>query len=360
MNEGILEGAGKFQQYENLVESGKSLDAYKMYRNNELHTRRPAYMLSHGEAGEYKDQDASAKNEAMTSRLVDKAAALWDWNKGNSWGQSLSVLSDALHQAADRGSHGEGNAFTGHDVRILRNKYSWERDGQKLFMAKSGGIAPSQWEPDNMAINKKGAVLAVGFVQGALTKFKKEVKAKQEDPSKEPKIKLATRIPAKRLLRVLTGKQALVGTSGFGRHFAGETGLGKRGGLGKLKKILKEGKVSMGEAYEAAKASPEVKQALDEGFRTGLLKEGMTFYEVGTRLFTGEEKKLFNRQKRTHEWLFNSWKRQKKTYARIKNLYKARYLSIIRHYEGREKEIVSSALKAAYHAVFKRPPWDPF
>jgi len=356
MNEGIQEAASILERYNKLAISDPAA-AQRMYQNNELHKRRPAYALSHGEAGLYKESDAAAKNEAVTSRMVDKAISLWNWDDGNSWGRSLSVLSDALHQAADRGAHGEGNAFSGHDVRIRLGKHPWEKRGQQIFKARSGDIEPSKWEPDNISINRRGAALAVGFVQGALKKFEEGVKTKTGAPESKAMIRIAIKRPPKRVLRILAGKQALLGSSGFERHFAGKTG----GGMGTLKKILKESKKDrwLKKQYKAALASPQVRESLDRTFRTGLLEEGITFYEVGARLFSPEDKELFDEQLQTHRQLFGEWK-SRESYAVIKQRYRERYQSVVGQYEGREQEVVASALRTAYHIVFRRPPWDPY
>jgi hypothetical protein len=73
---------------------------------------------------------------------VEKAVNLWpdaDEEDANAKIRSLTVLSDALHQAADRGSHEEGAAFEGHDVRLQlgvpgkgKYKQKWPRQKKKL------------------------------------------------------------------------------------------------------------------------------------------------------------------------------------------------------------------------------------
>jgi hypothetical protein len=136
--------------------------------------------------------------------------------------------------------------------------------------------------------------------------------------------------------------------------------------MGTLKKILKEGKKdqALKQLYEDAKASPQVRQTLDQNFTTGLLTEGVNFYEVGARLFSGQEKTLFDKQFKHASKLFEKWRQSKAKkvidYPEIKRRYKIRFHTTTEQYGGRNKEIVASAIRAAYHAVFKRPPWDPF
>jgi len=69
MRAGMAVGGERLKQYEKLIKEKKWAVAKRMYDNNELHIRKPAYMLNHGEAGLYKDADASAKNEAVHEQV---------------------------------------------------------------------------------------------------------------------------------------------------------------------------------------------------------------------------------------------------------------------------------------------------
>jgi hypothetical protein len=361
MNQGIEESKARLDLYEFLVTSGNAPEARKMYWNNELHMRRPAYMLSHGEGGLYKEENAAAKNEAMTRTLVAGAAGMWRWDDFSTWADSLSVLSDALHQAEDRGSHGEGNAFTGHDVRILRNKFDWEKEGQKLFEAKSGGIPPSKWEPDNVAVNQQGAVLAVGFAQQALEQFRAALDAKENRPISLSGIK---KLPAKRKLKA---KKALPKTtsSEWKARVKGSTG----GGRETLRKVFDETKKTMSEAYETARTGLKGEEAeLPEGFLP-LLADGFRFYTSGAGLEAvglpepqqqqaGEAAVMAEvflaAKKQFQQWAKARWRKGGKSKSNRIDQAKTYYQQeVAKGTTDREKEVRGKAVQAAYYAVFR-------
>jgi hypothetical protein len=360
MNEGIKQSKSRLSMYEHLITSGQASEARKMYNNNDLHMRRPAYMMSHGEGGRYKIANASAINEAMTTLMVEKAAGMWQWNDYTSWGKSLSVLSDALHQAEDRGSHGEGNAFTGHDVRIKMNKSPWEKEGVKLFQAKSG-MSPSEWDPDNISVNKKGAVLAVGFAQRTLAQFVHAIGASANRPIE---LTAGKHLPSKRKLKAKSWLPK--GTSsGAGVHFVGSTG----GGMDTLKKVFEETKPTMEEAYGSAKAGHTQEELLKQlsGEDAALLLEGLSFYERGAGLpesDTGpgeQEQQVEEVAVMTQVYLaalaqFKAWGKSrlrggKSTKERIR-LAKSYYQTQTSGYKDREQKARQAAIKAAYQAAF--------
>jgi hypothetical protein len=134
MNEGIAKGSANTETYETLIKAGQNDQARQMWDQNQLHYRDPAYMLSHGEGGLYKQDKASASavNANMTSLMIRKAFSTWNWHDTNTYGPSLSILSDALHQAEDRGSHGEGTKFRGHDSRL--NVKQWAKDHKRRLI----------------------------------------------------------------------------------------------------------------------------------------------------------------------------------------------------------------------------------
>jgi hypothetical protein len=148
--------------YRQLLASGDPANidkAKKMYRDNDMHLRDPGYMDDHGEAGYYRTPGASG-NKTKTDDLIKKAVSSWRKNPL----ESLSILSDALHQAEDRGSHGEGNPFEGHDPRLIMHEEKWEIENWK-----------PGWEPDNMDVNTKGATLALGHAEKVLSEFKERI-----------------------------------------------------------------------------------------------------------------------------------------------------------------------------------------
>ena len=175
MDEGIKLGKDRIETYESLIAAGQDERAKQMWENNELHWREPAYMMSHGEGGRYKEADPAAINEAMTYTMVSQAASGWDWTKPGSNMEALSRLSDALHQAEDRGSHDEGRAFGGHDARLMVKK--WAQDHDRDLQPWEKWINPppeaitGKWAPDNFSVNKRGGILGVGFAIGALKLF---------------------------------------------------------------------------------------------------------------------------------------------------------------------------------------------
>ncbi|HEY86249.1 MAG TPA: DUF4157 domain-containing protein, partial [Chloroflexi bacterium] len=314
MGEGGKIGDTRLALYEGLIRSGKPEEltrAREMYDNNELHIRRKVYMQMHGEAGEYKVDraTAAARNEAVTNKFVEKAANLWPGVDGdaNAKMQSLTVLSDALHQAGDRGSHEEGAAFQGHDVRLQlgvkgQGKYEhwykksrepqpWERP----YGGSKEGKGGQKWDTDNFVVNKEGLVLGVGFVQGALSKF---VEAINLGEGEQVDI-YGLEQPEKRKLKAK--KFAPKSTSGskmtsLGVTFAGKTGLGVWGTV----KERKKDKTRLREVFRETKRAMALKDAEDnvdnrynesrrsvsdnvpEGFEN-LLAQGMAFYDTGVK-----------------------------------------------------------------------------
>jgi len=163
MSQGMRQSAKQIKEYRKLLASGDEADravAKFMYLENSLHVREREFLEDHGEAGEYKGPGAT-KNADVTRQLVIDAAVEWYSDPL----ESLSMLSDALHQAEDRGSHGEGNPFEGHDVRLGLHQEDWE-----IANWKPG------WEPDDMESNTKGTALALGHAEKVLKDFKAIIK----------------------------------------------------------------------------------------------------------------------------------------------------------------------------------------
>jgi hypothetical protein len=283
MNDGISLSKARIKEYNNLIRQGKkdptkTVEAWKMWDENYLHMRRPEYMLSHGEGGRYKVDDASSINEGMTSMLVNKAAEQWDWDKPETFGKSLSTLSDALHQAEDRGSHGEGNAFSGHDVRLTAKK--WQEMGRDVRpWEKLPSIATANWEPDDMSVNKKGAVLAVGYAVGALTKFQATI-----HPPEGQQIELPERgggVPELRKAKIVKILPAMPsGTLGEKAYASTGGGVSYAGKKGTLEQLVRDKEGVSPEAWNRARQAPSHERPGQEGMQ-GALGRGLAFYEQG-------------------------------------------------------------------------------
>jgi hypothetical protein len=296
MNEGIELGAARIEMYENLIKAGQTKQAQNMWDNNELHYRKPAYMLSHGEGGLYKQENPAGINEAMTSKLVLKATDTWNWTQEATYGPSLSILSDALHQAEDRGSHGEGRKFTGHDSRLMVQKWAKKHKRPLQSWEKWEGAPPEartgQWEPDNFSVNKRGAVLGVGFAQGVLEKFANVLVADEQMPVEGPG-KSATE---KRAMRAKKWMWFQSKSSGLGARLIGKSGKGGTtwGKRSALKKILEQkqalilsGELKEGEYEKAIRAPHRRHETLEKPGAKAALREGFQFYEHGAG-FEGE------------------------------------------------------------------------
>ena len=166
MEKGIQDSKPKIEKFlKKIKKDNNDPEAKSMWENNDLHQRPKWYMMHHGEGGFYKEDasTAASKNYAMTVSLVKVAADMY--NAGNIKA-SLSVLSDALHQAEDRGSHEEGEAFRGHDIRqTIKSKYvnpEWSTEGHRYIKKP---------DPDNAAKNREGAKKALFFASDALSMF---------------------------------------------------------------------------------------------------------------------------------------------------------------------------------------------
>ncbi len=325
MRKGQGEGKAIIKGYNKLKKSKKESDkdqAKQMYLSNQLHIRDQSYMLHHGEGGFYKKEDGSSINEGMTSLFVDRAIGLW--NTGNKE-RALVVLSDALHQAEDRGAHQEGNAYQGHDSRLKLNETEWEK-----------AHFNNNWDPgkspDDISVNKGGAAKAVGLAQGTLNKFQYAVNANEED-------KISIRKKDKPEQRGLT-----LGVSArFGGRFLGNTGVKDEDGLTKM---LKEEK----SAYKGAIKEPEVREELSEDDKADLY-EGMAFYEKATRKeakqdeYMDAEKKFKGLNKSRLRGGESKEKRRKEA-----RTYYERKINKL-HDDKKQQTIVGSLIKAAYKDV---------
>jgi len=142
-------------------------EAKEMWDENLAHRRPQWYMLHHGEGGFYKEPKSSAegKNKALTEQLITLAAELYSVGKQEA---GLSVLSDALHQAEDRGSHNEGGEFEGHDIRQTIKDYpetATKKPPAGHYKGKNTTFT------DNAAKNEPGAKMALLYAKGTLLSF---------------------------------------------------------------------------------------------------------------------------------------------------------------------------------------------
>lgn len=372
MDQGIQLGKSAINMYENLIASGQDKRAEQMWKDNELHYRKPAYMMSHGEGGRYKEADPAAINEAMTKEMVNVAAQRWSWEPEANNTEALSRLSDALHQAEDRGSHGEGREFTGHDSRL--NVLKWtEESGRDAMPWEEWKGAPAQiralaaagkWAPDNFSVNKGGGVLAIGFAQGALNLFANLIgqPAKGEPIALNPGVEAKKRsAQAAKFLPFMKSSNLLVG-------IIGKSGKGWRKGkkkktLEKLlehrQKLIVSGELKAGD-YEKSMQTPEVKEAVmeDESAKQ-MVEEGVTFYETGAgfdQVFQDAEAQ-FREWGQKRKWWPGSWGKGKgkgkKKSERIK-LAKKYFVDKLEKVKDKPQVLVESAamILKAYEQVF--------
>jgi len=370
MNEGIELGASRIETYESLIKAGQKQQAQAMWDNNELHYRKPEYMLSHGEGGLYKEADPAGINEAMTAKLVRKAADKWNWDQEDTHGSSLSTLSDALHQAEDRGSHGEGRKFTGHDSRLMVKK--WAKDHKRPLQSweKWEGAPPEAakgaWEPDNFSVNQRGAVLGVGFAQGALGEFANLIQAHPEllqihGPGTSATEKRAMR--AKKWMW-FQSKSSGLGARLIGKSGKGRTTWGKKSALEKIfenkQELILSGELKEGE-YETAKKAP-TGGGLKETDKARLGK-GFAFYEHGA----GFETEFSNAQKKFRELAQSRFKKGgKKKSERIREA-QAYFVSRTSAVKDNPQALaqISDQIQKAYEQVFHvrlypegQTPWE--
>ena len=100
-----------------LVEEQKAIlvELKQKWEDNWLHTRYSTHHPEHGEAGAYQEGGKANENAAKVNEKI--VQALVRFNSGSHW-EGLQILADALHGAEDRGAHGEGEPYSGHDTRL--------------------------------------------------------------------------------------------------------------------------------------------------------------------------------------------------------------------------------------------------
>lgn len=248
MEKGIADAKPIIDKFKADLESGKKsrVDAAKkVWDENKLHYRPKWYMPHHGEAGYYTDEagPAKAKNKAMTDHLVNTASVLYNAGKREA---GLSILSDAVHQAEDRGSHCEGEKFKGHDSRqAIPAKYLGmfkPADDQKPDQSEMWRQLHPQGkvpDPDNANKNRTGARVGMKFAQQALLSFRAKVVDDEEIITlRNPNIEDEPS-PSQRHSKINTGKAGRVTalSDNIKTKFAGTTGVDTINSVEKWKKV---------------------------------------------------------------------------------------------------------------------------
>ncbi len=133
-----------------------------------FHHRQTSEMPLHGEGGGYRVKGGDSTNAAAVTAQINEAATSY---KGKDHKVGLLKLSDALHSAEDRGSHGEGNPWSGHDPRLLM-EYKWDGSPNENYVPG--------WDCDNPAVNAGGRVLGEAFADQAYSDFWEQVKGDED------------------------------------------------------------------------------------------------------------------------------------------------------------------------------------
>ena len=136
------------------------LDKKKMWETGGLMVRMGQERPFHGEASAYQDgvNNSDANKQAVSNQIKKAQSA---YRKGF-YREGLLQLSDALHTAEDRGSHGEGLAWSGHDPR-LGLPLKWDGTANESY--RPG------WDCDNVSKNSGGRVLAEKYAKQAYQEF---------------------------------------------------------------------------------------------------------------------------------------------------------------------------------------------
>jgi hypothetical protein len=187
-------------------------------------------------------------------------------------------------------------------VRLNIQKWAKEKKRQLQPWEKWQNAPPEAyagtWDPDNFSINQSGAVLGIGFAQGALRKFATEVGANTTDnqiqgPGKTPRREMV----AEDLPKAWKEKTLLGGTrmpsaksSDIKTGFAGKSGKGGTAGAkeSELRKVFGKkqeieqlsGRLRTGE-YEQATQAPTMGETVLGEQDQNLVRAGVDFYERG-------------------------------------------------------------------------------
>jgi hypothetical protein len=154
----------------------------EIWNTNSTHARDEAELPLHGEAGYYKKDfqgGMADKNKAGVNGEIKKAV---DNQKASKRKESLMELSYALHSAEDRGAHGEGQEFKGHDPRIVKDAF------QQMPTPNGFVLNPyfnPKWNPDDPTANPAGWKLGITYAVEALESYRSSLKT-GENKDTEP------------------------------------------------------------------------------------------------------------------------------------------------------------------------------
>lgn len=140
-------------------------ESQKRWDRLEFHVRLPNEMPLHGEAGGYVSDGGVGRNRQAVEDLVQKAADSYNRASGRGVGnyrEGLNRLADAAHANEDRGSHGEGMPFTGHDPRL---QFPTQPNGQPNPNYRPG------WDCDDVSKNTGGRALAEDYAREVFDSF---------------------------------------------------------------------------------------------------------------------------------------------------------------------------------------------
>lgn len=147
---------------------------------NSTHVRNTAELPLHGEAGYYKKDHQAGMVDANKKGVSKQAMeAIANFNAGKQK-EALMKLSYALHSAEDRGAHGEGREFKGHDPRISKEEFK--------EMPSLQGMVPNpyfnpNWNPDDPTMNSEGWKLGETYAEEVLLLYHSNIKTKsKKDP----------------------------------------------------------------------------------------------------------------------------------------------------------------------------------
>ena len=138
--------------------------AEHMWDNLGFHLRWPIEKKYHGEAGGYVRDNGATANAGAVEAQIDKAARFYISGK---YREGLLQLADGLHSAEDRGSHGEGKPYTGHDPRLtMPEKFDGTHNPHYL----------PGWDCDNPAINTGGRAIGEQYARQGWALFYNKVR----------------------------------------------------------------------------------------------------------------------------------------------------------------------------------------
>jgi Domain of unknown function (DUF4157) len=175
----------KQRKREDEVHQKKVEDVQFRWDNLAFHWRLPAERPLHGEAGGYISNSGTAQNKGAVQRMLRQA---FNFLKSGDTKKSLVKLADAAHAAEDRGSHGEGRPFHGHDPRI---NYPRQPDGKKNPHYKPG------WDCDDPSKNSGGRAMAEGYALKVMNDFGELVNKRHDKKELNDRLRSLTKTSAR-------------------------------------------------------------------------------------------------------------------------------------------------------------------